>query len=434
MFLPGAALLGMAGCSVAPKPGVADVPPLPRFEYGVYTDVNPRWSHDGTRIAFLRSTPDRRLQLFVTDPDMERATALLEAEIVRPDRPYDPQSRRYSSPDTLAWSPDDRKIAFERAEWFQFDDGQRLPGTGIWAFELLSGRVAPLALHPKRYTDLYYYYHTPAWSPDGSYVAFAAEGINGQHLIGLRCVAIEKPKEVALRFDNYASSDWPVWRGRSAAVPSGIPYARERPVLAYCQSIFRTAAIPATATLRCIQPGSSDSEYCREIWRMNPARCRALSTIRRRSDPRDVIEPRVGHPVWSPDGRQLAFTLTPNANDYSRYELWVLDVEDGISRRVSPDDGRGYVAPVWIDGLRLGALSPNKTRFDVVSISIRRHTRRLIGTIATADCDWSPDRKKIVYAEPRSSTPNSPDEPTTLRVLETNLKIRGPWRPEVLEE
>lgn len=411
----------LPGCSFAPKPGVADVPPLPPFDAGVYTDINPRWSNDGSRIAFLRSTPDRRLQLCLTDGDMDRANALLEPEIVSPDRLYDPQLCRYSSPDTLAWSPNDRHIAFARAEWFQFDDGQRLPGTGIWSFDLHSGRVSALALHPKRYNNLYYYYHTPSWSPNGSYVAFVAEGVNGQRALGIRCVGVQMPKEVAPRFDNYASRDWPVWRRPNPKTGAKQNKGTERPVLTYCQRIFRTSAIRATATLRAIQPGSIAPSECRELWRITPDRYAESEAVRRRAQPRDVVEPLAGQPVWSTRGDRLAYTLTPDPNDYSRYEIWVLDSATGVAKRVSPVGLRGYIAPVWIDKRRVGALSPNGDRFEAVTIDIADRTVRRIGSIDSADCDWSPDRSRIVYASRPTGRVNSPDDPTTLRTLDTHL-------------
>jgi Tol biopolymer transport system component len=427
-------LFAAAGCGSPPKLGVSDLPPLPAYRAGIYTDVNPRWSHDGRRVAFLRSTPDRRLQLFVTDPDMERATAVLEAELVRPDRQYDSQLCRFSSPDTLAWSADDRQIAFERAEWFQFDDGQRLPGTGLWSFDLRTGRVSPLALHPKRYTDLYYYYHTPAWSPDGKYISFIAEGINGQHRIGLRCIANEKPKELSPRFDNYASSDWTAWRMGNDLGRADAPAQPFHPVLVYSQGIFRTQSIPRTASLRCVQPGSAASSLCRELWRISPAQCRDLASVRDRSTSGSVVEPWLGHPVFSPDGRRIAFTLTPDATDVSRSEVWVIDIDSGKARRVSPADRKGYVAPIWIDGRRLGALSPNKQRYNVVSIDIGRGVKRVLGTIETADCDWSPDREEIAYASSPTSRLNSPDDVTTLRIFDTHLKVRGPLQAGAINE
>ncbi len=181
-----ASLTLLAGCRHPKPPGALDVPPGLPAPPGVYTDINPRWSHDGKRIAFLRATPDRRLQLALADAGLSHPRALLEAELVCPDRPYSPGLRRYASPDTLAWSPDDRRIAFARPEWFTFEDGERLPGTGLWALNLTTGRVTPLALHPKRYLSVFYYYHAPQWSPDGRYLAFAGEGINGQRVIFVR--------------------------------------------------------------------------------------------------------------------------------------------------------------------------------------------------------------------------------------------------------
>ena len=259
-----ACLCTLCGCGFGPNPGVADVPSIPAFAPGAYNDINPRWSHDGRQIAFLRATPDRRLQLCLTGSDLERTTALLEAEVVAPDREYDPRTARYSSPDTIAWSPNDRRIAFERAEWFQFEDGQRLPGTGIWSFEVHSGRVEAIALHPKHYKDLYYWYHTPAWSPDGTYISFVAEGINGQHLLGMRCTGVDRPKEVGLHFDNYASSDWPAWRSMETAAARGHAATPQRDVLAYCRGLVRSPSIPQTAVSRSLS-GVKQAKDC-ENW------------------------------------------------------------------------------------------------------------------------------------------------------------------------
>jgi len=410
----------LGGCG-GPKAGVSDTPPLPPARPGVYSDIAPRFSHDGRRIAFLRTTPDRRLQLFVADAGLDRATALLEPELVCPDRPYWAQRTRYASPDGLAWSPNDRRLAFSRVEWFQFDDGQRLPGTGIWSFDLRSGRVSAIALHPKRYANLYYYYHSPSWSPDGRYVAFVAEGLNGQHALGIRCAGVEMPKEVAPRFDNYASSDWPSWRPAPAQL-TGLPTRSPTgPELAFCQAIFRTQNVRATATVRTLAPGSADPSSCREALRLTPARYASTEGVRRRANPLDVVEPRVSNPVWSPNGRFIACVVSADTNDPSRSEIWVTDTQSGAKWRASPIDGRGYAAPVWIGGRQLGALRPRGDRFEAVVLDVSGGAARSIGPIDTADCDWSPDRSRIVYAVRPTNRANSADDPTTLAVLETHL-------------
>jgi Tol biopolymer transport system component len=402
-------LLILPGCARPMQPGERDVPPLPHLQPGIYVDIDPRWAHDGKRVAFLRATPDRKLQLYVVDGDLDRPLALLEAELLCPDRPYDSSLSTYASPDTLAWSPNDRKIAFERIEWYTFEDGQRLPGTGLWELDTFSGRVTPLALHPARYLRGFYYYHTPQWSPDGRYLSFVGEGIDGERVICLRVLGAQKPQEVRPRFDNYENSDWPTWAPASAG---------QAPALVYRQGIQRTASIPVTETLRRLVPGSADPKGAGEFWRL---RAREYAALLPQRDPAVAVEPRVGHLAWSPDGR-LAFTLTPDPNDYTRYELWVIDADGTGAHRVSPRDGRGYIAPVWIGRRRLGALSPEGARFAVVTVNIETRAVRTLGRIATADCDWSPDRSRIVYAQPAVDAPVNPDNPTTLRILETGIR------------
>jgi dipeptidyl aminopeptidase/acylaminoacyl peptidase len=402
-----------AGCGHAKPPGVEAVPAGLPARPGIYVDINPRWSHDGRRIAFLRATPDRSLQLHVIDEDLERPLALLEAELVSPDRPYSPELRRYSSPDTLAWSPDDRRIAFARIEWFTFEDGERLPGTGLWAIDMLSGRVMPLALHPTRYRSLFYYYHDPQWSPDGRYLAFVGEGINGQRVVCLHPLTGQDAKNVTPRFDANEDSDWPAWEPQITG--------EEAPAFIFRQGIRRAFSIPTTETLRRVQPGQPhgrSNPRSGQWWRLTAAEYAQRLPAHRAGE---TVVPRAGHFVWSPDGQTLAFTLTPDANDFTRYELWTLRRDSGEARRVSPADGRGYFAPVWIGNGRLGALSPRGARCAVVTVDIADRTVRTLGEIESADCDWSPDRRRIVYATPAADAPPNPDSPTTLRMFETGI-------------
>ena len=408
-----------AGCAHAPMPGDAEVPPIPHFRPGLYVDVNPRWSHDGRRIAFLRATPDRNLQLYVADAALYRPLALLEGEVVDPDRPYHAGQARYASPDTLAWSPDDLRIAFARIEWFTFENGERLPGTGLWELNMSSWRVTPLALHPEEYSESYYYYRDPQWSPDGRFLAFVGEGINGERTILVHPLAGQKPQEVPAHFDNYQDSDWPVWEPgvRSSARAANTPEARNAPALVYRQSLRRSPAVSSTETLRRLHPGSMAQTGTGEFWRMTAERF-AHDLPRK---PAGGVVPRIGHPAWSPDGQTLAFTLTADANDFAHYELWIVDRSGKRARRVSPKEGNGYLAPVWLDNRRLGALSPHGDRFDVVTIDTVSQSTRRLGTIGSADCDWSPDRRRIVYAEPPTDAPPDPRRPTTLRLFETGI-------------
>lgn len=411
----------LSGCRTVAPPGVADTPPLPRYEPGTYCDINPRWSHDGKRIAYLRSTPDRRFQLFVADAGLDRPLAVLEAELVSPDRRYGSSLKRYCSQDTIAWSPDDSHIAFERTDWFKFEDGERLPGTGIWSYEVKTGRVQPLALHPARYGSLFYFYHYPSWSPDGRYLTFVTEGINGQRAIAIRAIAWQKAKELAPRFDKYSMSDWPVWRPLTPRERASGRAAR--PEFAYVHTIFRSEWLPTTTTLRRVRPGDPTAERSGEQFRMTPDGYRKTF-----DDPPANVEPRAGNPVWSPSGRRIAFTLTPDALEWSRYEIWVLDLQTRRASRVAAPRGMGLLAPVWIDERRIGALTQNGDHFDVVALGADRPFFRKLGAIDSADADWSPDRTQIVYSARPIAQPVPADETTTLRVMATGLRTRAPWR------
>lgn len=407
--------LTVVGCTKPPPAGTADQPPQPPNPSGPSTDVNPRWTHNGRQIAFFRATPDHRMQLYLVDADLERPLALLESELLCPDRPYRSTQETYSSTDTLAWSPDDRLIAFERIEWFTFEDGERLPGTSLWSFDTRSGRVKPLAVHPPHYFNVFYYYHSPVWSPDGRYLAFVAEGINGQRSLCIRPLAAQKPQESHPRFDNYEDSDWSVWDP-----PRRQPGQPQQAGLVFRQSRRRTYNVPPTETLRRLTPGSVESGSAGEIWRITnrdyhaPA---ATQATRERS-----VTLRIGQPVWSPDGETLAFTLTPDANDYTRYELWTWRRADGKAQRVSPA-GRGYFAPVWIGNDTLGCLSKQGEHYAVFTLATDDGAVSLLGTIGSADCDWSPDRRRIVWAAaPQDATADS-DDPTTLHLFNTGLRV-----------
>ena len=440
LLICGAFAAFVCGCGRRKLPGSEDVPTglMPRV--GVFADINPRWSHDGNRIAFLRATSDRHLQLHITDEDLARPLPLLDDELVMPDRPYSASLARYCSPDTLAWSPDDRKIAFERVEWFTFADGERLPGTGLWTLEIRTGRVQPLALHTTPYTGLHYYFHTPQWSPDSRYLAFIGEGINGQRTVFLRSIGAQGAQEALPRFDNYQDSDWCVWQPQITSPPTGtgsdaVPEAHSGagsdsfigfegenspPMLTFRQGIRLPFVGAPTDTLRRLRPGSPNRKESGELWRIRARDFRKL--LPSGADPAQGISPRIGNPVWSPDGSRLAFTLTPDAIDFTRCEIWTIDRDGGNAHRVSPHNRRGYLAPVWIGNRLLGALSPQGDRYAVTTIDPLAGYIQTLGTIESADCDWSPDRSRIVYALPAANVPPA-SSATTLRILETRLEI-----------
>jgi hypothetical protein len=316
-----------------------------------------------------------------------RVRTLAKPALVHPDREYASSLDGYGSPDTIAWSPDDGEIAFERIEWFNFDNGERLPGTGLWELDMRTGGTAPLATHPKRYTLGLFYYHDPAWSPDGRRLAFIGEGINGQRVLYVRTFGVQRSDRVPAQFDSRSDSDWPVWAKRPADGPASF-------ALAFRRGIRAARSVPPTETIRLLAPGDSLQNSNGELCRITAQRLKeALPALRN-----ETVTPRICSPAWSPSGRSLALAVSPDPLDSTLSTLWVVGPGSPGGRMVAGGAGRGFIAPVWIGEELLGALSPRPGGYAVVTVRIATGEVKVLGEIPTADCDWSPDRSAVAFA------------------------------------
>jgi Tol biopolymer transport system component len=385
----------------------------------VFEHVGPRWSHDGKRIAFLRHTTDRKYQLCVASADLRQVTPLLEPELISPDRPLRTSRVGQSAPECLAWSPDDRSIVFPRVEWMTFPDGEKLPGTGLWRFDLVDRVATPLAVHPKEYKGSLYYYRSPAWSRDGKHLAFVGEGMRGETALFVvpssgRRAEIETP-----RYDSFQDIGWPAWS------PDG-----KR--LAFRQGIQRGYTADPVETIRIIEPGGA---YAGRAWATTPERYDALI----RAQPLIATAgsqggsergaPMVAGITWSPNGSRLVFTIRRVASDPMSSSIWTLDLREPEAQPTcapGADESAtdGYAAPEWLGSGYYGAIQVRDEgqRLAVVSLTPdpnNETTVRHSDDLPTSDLDWSPDRRKVVVAGPDSgSVAGAPTPLTTLRLVD----------------
>src|SRR5207249_1602137 len=72
--------INLTGCGRSHLPGFDPLPPGIDFKPGVFTDVCPRWSHSGRKIAFLRRYTDRSLQLCICNAELTNVIPIAKPE------------------------------------------------------------------------------------------------------------------------------------------------------------------------------------------------------------------------------------------------------------------------------------------------------------------------------------------------------------------
>ena len=116
------------------------------------------------------------------------------------------------------------------------------------------------------------------------------------------------------------------------------------------------------------------------------------------------------HPAWSPDGREIAYSLrgrdAPDVRNSVPSQLWVVNVETGAKRLLSDLDG---MQPAWSPhGARVAFwfMPPSVGRSDVVTVPSAGGEPVVVTKDATTNWNpvWSPDGKYLYFASDKSGS------------------------------
>ncbi|GLZ41956.1 amidohydrolase family protein [Actinokineospora sp. NBRC 105648] len=336
----------------------------------------PSWSPDGRRLAFLRSGQGGR------------ALQVLEAGSVRPVGTFTdvfPFPPRWLSPDQLTYGANGKIVVTDathgtsrtvpfaatftldrdryRPKERDFDTRAPQPVRGIVGPALSpDGRTVvfkalndlwslPIGGTPRRLTDDQFYEIDPAWSRDGTRIAYASDKAGTEDLYVREVATGAERRVTALPGAEFA----PAWS------PDG-------KTLAFQDTANQTSTVDiSTGAVRLVL-GETFSVP--------------------------------GKPSWSPDGKVLALTVT--AAEHNR--ILLADLAAGTTRTVEPAPSgsvstRGDDGPVWSPDGRLLAFSMNSTIWvlPVDPTGTPTGPARQVTREASDAPTWSGDSKTLLY-------------------------------------
>jgi TolB protein len=270
-------------------------------------------------------------------------------------------TRTASSFEAPAWSPDARKLAFERRVGPLTEQCTGACDIDLFVMNADGSRQRNLTRNPV-------HDYRPVWSPDGQKLAFGrdrdvwvmnADGSDQRRLT-----------------PNPQGDDHPVWSPDAQQIAFGS---------------FRS--------------------FNWDVWVMNADGSGHRNLTRNRAQD--------SFPTWSPDGRKIAFIRTRNSSRFHGhpFELWVMNADGSGQRRLTRETWRvpglplawseseyGMQAPRWSpDGRKLLFVSRRNGNPEVYVVNADGGGQRRLTRNPADDRDpaWSPDGRKIAFISTR---------------------------------
>ncbi len=340
-------------------------------------DDDPVWSPDGRQIAFLRRSAER-IAFYVMPASGGAEREVAEAF------PHRPEAWGGS----VDWSPDGKLLAIVD----KLSPGEPF---AIFLLSLESGERRRLTSPPAECVGD----NGPAFSPDGSQLAFARICSNAVYDLYLAPVAGGEARRITFDQQAIGGLDWTadggeivfssnrkgsfsLWRIAVAGgepqplTPSGdnafrVSISRRGQRLVYAQEI------EDTNIWRVAGPLAADRSVAPALF---------ISSTRREDAPR-----------YSPDGQRIAF----HSDRSGSYELWICDSEGKHAAQLTNFGGPHVGCPRWSpDGRQIAFDSTAAGNRDIYVINADGSGLRRITTNATAEArpSWSRDGQWIYFA------------------------------------
>ena len=300
----------------------------------------PAWSPDGSRIAFT-SDRDGSVDIYAMNADGSGVTRLTN------DRAWDL---------VPAWSPDGSRIAL-------ISNRDAFAGRGGDFF--LNFRVHVMNADGSgvtRLTSGSAFETTPAWSPDGSRIAFASNRDASE-----------------LRDDDLAGTQIYVMNADGSGV-TRLTGASEA-------SDYSPAWSPDGSRIAFASDRGDSQRVNSDIYVMN-ADGSGITRLTGNSDWDD------GFPAWSPDGSRIAFMSTRDDSRREMFSIYLMNADgSGVTRLTGSSEWEDAV-PAWSpDGSRIAFLSTRDGNFEIYAMNADgTNVTRLTTTPADGDAAdaWFP--------------------------------------------